>query len=408
MSRRVMFVDDEPHLLAGLRRGLRVKRREWDVLFATSGEEALALLAEQSVDVVISDMRMPGMDGARLLAEVRRSFPGTARMILSGHADRTSIISAVGPTQQYLTKPCDVDVLVAAVERVLEVRELIHDVPLRDLLGGVESLPKPPQIYQQMMAISADPDCSLDDVVEVIERDLGTSAEVLRLVNSSFFGLPVRVESMGRAVSLLGLETIQGLAVAGAVFGRGGTPPPGLDPGRLCSEGLHVGTLAKRFALSEGWPSEAVNDAFFAGLLHRVALPVLAAAHSRSWAEVRRARPRDPWQAHQVEVAAFGHSVTRATGYLLGLWGFAEGVVEAIAEQPAALDDPTATPASLALTVARWHATVPADQVRLRQPHPETCFLTDHRLQQWLDSCADLEVTPEAEQQPAEAVPAGP
>ena len=395
MTRRVMFVDDEPHLLAGLRRGLRMRRRDWELFFANGGAEALATLETEQVDIVVSDMRMPGMDGGQLLARVRELYPATARMILSGHADRQSIITAVGPTQQYLAKPCEIDVLVAAIERVLSVRELVTNETLRDVLGGVESLPKPPQVYDEMMAISADPDCSLSDVVEVIEKDLGTSTEVLRLVNSSFFGLPVRVESVARAVTLLGLETIQGLAVAGAVFGQGGTPPPGLDPGRLCREGLQTGMLCKRFALAEGWPRDAVNDAFFAGLLHRVALPVLAVAHPAAWAKVRGEQPADPWEMAEGEAAQFGASATRSTAYLLGLWGFSETVVAAIADQPATMADLTATPAALLLTLARWYAMNPL--APLPDEPVEGGYLSRERLDRWSTVCRDAPSDEEAD-----------
>jgi HD-like signal output (HDOD) protein/CheY-like chemotaxis protein len=392
MTRRVMFVDDESHLLAGLRRGLRMRRRDWELFFASGGEEALQSLVENPVDIVVSDMRMPGMDGGQLLAHVRQQYPATARMILSGHADRQSIISAVGPTQQYLAKPCEIDVLVAAIERVLSMHELVTDDALRDLLGGVESLPKPPQIYDEMMAISTDPDSSLSDVVEVIEKDLGTSTEVLRLVNSSFFGLPVKVESVARAVTLLGLETIQGLAVAGAVFARGGLPPPGLSPSRLCRDGLRIGMLSKRYARAEDWPREAINDAFFAGLLHKVALPVLAVAQPQAWSQVRNQQPSDPWEMAEAETAAFGASATRATAYLLGLWGFSETVVAAIAEQPASLTDPMATPAAQLLVLARGRVMNP--QAPLPDQPVEGGYLTEERLRRWRTVC---EKAPDAE-----------
>ena len=249
---RIMFVDDEPNLLSGLRRMLRVKRDVWDMQFAEGAEPALALMAQAPFDVIVSDMRMPGMDGAQLLAAVRERHPRTARIILSGHADRASIISAVGPTQQYLAKPCELELLVAVLERVLTVRGIVHNDRLRGLLGGVESLPKPPRVYEEMMAVATDPDSDLDDVVTLIEQDLGTSAEVLRLVNSAFFGLPSRVPTIGRAVGLLGLETIQALAVAGAVFASGGPTPPGLDPRQLSTRGMQVGVLARRIATVEG------------------------------------------------------------------------------------------------------------------------------------------------------------
>jgi len=138
--RRVLFVDDEPHILSGLRRMLRGKT-DWELTFADSAEQALAQLATLPVDVVVSDMRMPGMDGGELLSHVRRLYPSTARLILSGHADREDIIAAVGPTQQFLSKPCDADTLVHAINRVLAVRDLVPDERLREILGDVEALP---------------------------------------------------------------------------------------------------------------------------------------------------------------------------------------------------------------------------------------------------------------------------
>jgi HD-like signal output (HDOD) protein/CheY-like chemotaxis protein len=380
-AHRIMFVDDEPNLLSGLRRMLRVKRDVWDMQFAEGGEQALALMAEAPVDAVVSDMRMPGMDGGQLLAEVRRRHPQTARIILSGHADRSAIISAVGPTQQYLAKPCELDVLVAVLERVLTVRGIVANERLRVLLGGVESLPKPPQLYEQMLAVSTDPDSDLDDVVTLIEQDVGTSAEVLRLINSAFFGLPSRVPTIGRAVGLLGLETIQALAVAGAVFGSGGKPPPGLDPRQLSTRGMQVGTVARRIAAAEGWPREAIGDAFFAGLLHEVGLTVLAGSAPAAWAALLAeigAVP-DLEAARQLEIQHFGCATTEASAFLLGLWGFSEPVVEAIATQPGAPEDPTSSPAALVLAYACRQVRFPDAP----QPASEGAFLSPDRLERW-------------------------
>ena len=377
--RRVMFVDDEPNLLAGLRRMLRFKHDEWEMEFAEGGEPALARLAERPFDVVVSDMRMPGMDGGQLLAEVRRRYPRTARVILSGHADRTAIISAVGPTQQYLAKPCEVDVLVGVLERVLAVRDLIVDERLADLLGGVESLPKPPRVYEEMLAISTDPECALDDVVAVIEQDMATSAEVLRLVNTAFFGLPSEVTTIARAVSLLGLETIQALAIAGAVFGSGGPPPPGLDSHRLSERGMQVGQLARKLAVQEGWSRQAVGDTFFAGMLYELGLPVLAGENPKAWAAIRAEQPGDLAVAGEVEAAHFGCAVTQASAYLLGLWGFSEPVVEAIAMQPADPTAPDASPAAVLLAFARRAVCHP----QAPQPVAELGYLSPARLERW-------------------------
>ena len=81
----VLFVDDEPFVLQGLQRMLRPMREEWDMHFVGSGDEALRLMEERGCEVVISDMRMPGMNGAQLLTELKDRYPGTVRLILSGH-----------------------------------------------------------------------------------------------------------------------------------------------------------------------------------------------------------------------------------------------------------------------------------------------------------------------------------
>ncbi|HET9655121.1 MAG TPA: HDOD domain-containing protein [Kineosporiaceae bacterium] len=393
MTRSIIFVDDEENLLSGLRRLLRHKRDQWDMRFASSGEQALQMLAEQPADVIVSDMKMPRMDGAQLLGEVRRLHPRTARMILSGHADRMSIISAVGPTQQFLAKPCDTEVLIDSIDRVLAIRDLVTDEGLRELLGGVESLPKPPRIYEEMLAIASDPDSRLEDVVRVIEQDLATSAEVLHLVNSSFFGLAGAVDSVARAVTLLGLETIQGLALAGAIFRAEVPPPDEVDSGQLCLRGLKVAARCRRYAVADGWPPSAVNDAFFAGLLCEIGLPVLDAAHPHPWSGLARSAlaqspPKDPWQLDDEQRTAFGCSMTRATAYLLGLWGFPEAVVAAIADQPAVLGSPSATPAAQLLTVARWRAHQPQGG---GAPIESGGYVTPERLRRWDEAAEGLD-----------------
>ena len=110
MKSRILFVDDERHLLDGLKRSLRSQRNVWEVSFADSGEEAVRLTEEQHFDVVVTDMRMPGMNGAELLARLSENYPDMIRLILSGHSDEALILKAVPYAHQFLAKPCDAEV----------------------------------------------------------------------------------------------------------------------------------------------------------------------------------------------------------------------------------------------------------------------------------------------------------
>jgi response regulator RpfG family c-di-GMP phosphodiesterase len=138
MNQRVLFVDDEPNVLEGIQRTLR---KQVELQTASSGVEALRLIRESGpFAVVISDMRMPAMNGAQFLAKVREREPDTVRMILSGHADLEATIAAVneGHIYRFLTKPCPTDRLLAAVEDALNQHRLLtaEKVLLEQTLSG--------------------------------------------------------------------------------------------------------------------------------------------------------------------------------------------------------------------------------------------------------------------------------
>ncbi|ACU36308.1 HDOD domain-containing protein [Actinosynnema pretiosum subsp. pretiosum] len=354
-AHRVLFVDDEPQVLSGLRRSLRKHADRWDLRFAEGGRAALEVMAAEPVDVVVTDMLMPGMTGAELLAEVRRLHPTAGRLVLSGHADREAVIAAVASTQQFLSKPCDADRLVRAVEQVLTVRDLVLDDRLRVVLGEVQSLPKPRSVHQRILDLTAREDCDLDQVVELVESDISLCVEVLKLVSSSFFGQQREVGGIAQAVSLLGVDTIRALAISGKVFSSGATPD-NLDLAALRTRSVRTAALARDIALAEGWETPVVHQAFLAGLLRDVGLLVLADSRPDAYRAITSVPEDEHWAAHDAEVAELGCSLPEVSAYLLGTWGFAMPVVRAIACAPAAAEGATGERTARAVDFARQRA----------------------------------------------------
>lgn len=132
MTERVLFVDDEPNVLQSIKRNLR---KQFDVVTADGGQAALDLLAEQGpFAVIVSDMRMPGMDGVQFLSQAKRQTPDSVRMMLTGNADQETAVAAVneGDVFRFLNKPCDAPTLAAAVDSALAHHRLI--IAERDLL----------------------------------------------------------------------------------------------------------------------------------------------------------------------------------------------------------------------------------------------------------------------------------
>ena len=120
----ILLVDDEQAILDGLRRQLR---RKFTVHTALSGAAALELMAVEPVTVVVSDMRMPEMDGATFLSKVRVQHPDVVRILLTGQADTQSAIAAVneGSIYRFLTKPCPPEVIVDELTSAVELNRLV-------------------------------------------------------------------------------------------------------------------------------------------------------------------------------------------------------------------------------------------------------------------------------------------
>ncbi len=220
---KILFVDDDPNVLAGLRRMLHAERERWDTRFAIGAEAALALLENCDFDVVVSDMKMPGMDGADLLVRVRELNPSTVRIVLSGQTERVSAVKAARVAHQFLNKPTDAQALKNAVGRARELERRLGQTRLRSALGRMESLPSPSRTVQALHLALADPLTDVDRVVSIVEPDLGISSKLLQLVNSAFFALPREVVSLHEAVAYLGLENVRAVATSVDLFDALGT-----------------------------------------------------------------------------------------------------------------------------------------------------------------------------------------
>ena len=138
-KKHLLFVDDEPMVLKGLQRSLRSMRREWAMTFVNSGAEALAVMRAQTVDVVVSDMRMPEMDGAQLLGCVKQEHPQVVRIILSGQLDREMILKSVRLAHQHLSKPCDAALLKDALAKTFALNDILSHAGLKKIVAGIDT-----------------------------------------------------------------------------------------------------------------------------------------------------------------------------------------------------------------------------------------------------------------------------
>lgn len=330
--RRVLFVDDEPKILEGLQRMLRSMRHEWEMEFAQDGPSALETLKSRHFDVVVTDMRMPGMDGPMLLSQVRALHPQIVRIVLSGHSDHELILSSVGPAHQYLSKPCDPELLKQTVSRACALSDLLSNATLTLLVSQMQSLPSLPSIYMQLMKEVEAADPSIKKIGEIICKDPGMTAKILQMVNSAFFGLRRHISNPTDAVSLLGLDTIKSLVLSIQIFSQfSSTRIPGFSLTDLWDHNAAVGDLAKKIAKAEKQSPRVVDDSFAAGLLHECGKLILAARLPKEYGEMLSLASEECLPAFEAERKVFGATHPEVGAYLLGLWGLPDSIVEAVA-----------------------------------------------------------------------------
>jgi len=213
----MLFVDDETDILEGLENRFHPLRHFWHARFASSGEEALRLLAEEPADVIISDMRMPGMDGAELLAKVRQQWPSMIRIMLSGETGDEGLLRATAAAHQVLAKPCDIDRLKDKVSQAIRLRNCLNQPPVIEAVSQLGSLPALPEISQKLQSLISDGHGTIDKIASLIEQDAAMTARIMQLANAANIAEQPPVQHVHDALARLGLELVHSLIVTQAL-----------------------------------------------------------------------------------------------------------------------------------------------------------------------------------------------
>lgn len=328
----ILFVDDEAHLLQGIRRLLHSHRQEWAMTFCNSGEEAMRQMAKEHFDIVVTDMRMPEVDGSRVLFESYLNCPSTMRCVLSGQAERAQTCKVSGTAHQFLSKPTQQMELEEMVARVERLNKLPLGEELRLAATRLAAVPCQPHILALLSAELTRPDPQMDAIAKLVSRDVGMSAKVVQLVWSSFFGLPRKSLCPIEAVNLLGVDMLRELAIEHGLFTPFvDTPGVNFSISELCEHSVQVARTAQAIAMCETNDKAQAKLAYFAGLMHDIGKLILVHQFpDRYAAALRKSREEDCtlWQA---ECEIFGASHADVGSYLLALWGFPDEVIQSVA-----------------------------------------------------------------------------
>lgn len=395
MQRRILFVDDEPDLLMGLKRTLRPMRKLWEMEFAPSGDEALRLMSLGEFDAVVTDMKMPDMSGADLLNTVQEQWPGTVRIILSDQADRETVMRSIAPAHQFLAKPCDPEQLRSVLEKALALTDLLQNTSLKSFISNMKSIPSLPLLYQQVTSELHSEDPSAARIGEIIAQDMAMTAKILQIVNSAAYGLRAEISEPKQAAIYLGLNTIRALVLSLSIFSA--FDPDLLGPGQaehLWEHAVSVSKFARLIAICEGIGGRDLDPYISAGLLHDIGMLIMASADPENYRRIVAKATATGTRLDVLEFEEFGCTHAEVGAYLLGVWGLPNEIVEAVAWNHRPLDSPVTEFSTLAAV----HVANAIDA----QQHPErgymdanidNAFLSrmgrDNRLECWTQRCIE-------------------
>ncbi|HEY8349005.1 MAG TPA: HDOD domain-containing protein [Clostridia bacterium] len=215
MNKSILLVDDERPILAALKRAFA--GNGFDIFLAESGEEALSFLAKKVTDLVITDVRMPEMNGYQLLKEIRANYPSIIRVVLSGYSDEDLVIRIQRESlaKRYLLKPWKNQELIRTVEQIFSVEEALKKRNLLELMNRIEFLPSPSDICIRLNRL-AEQDAGIDEIARTIESDQSLTAKILQVANSSGHGM--RTGSVRQAIDYLGLTNVMNILLSAAAF----------------------------------------------------------------------------------------------------------------------------------------------------------------------------------------------
>ena len=396
---RIIFVDDEPNILAGMNRMMRSLRKGLEFSFTESGKEALKMMAEKPYDIIVSDMRMPGMDGIELLTMVRELYPDTIRIMLSGQANNESILQSVPVAHQFIAKPCEPERLKEILHRSCQLYYLINREPMREIITKLDTLPSLPAIYLEIQQILKNPMCTVNQVADCITKDLSMSAKMMQMVNSSFFGIYENIESPSQAVHLLGLDTVKNLVMNIHIFSQFNQVNDSIfSIEKLWFHSIAVAGCAKKIVEHENGNKQQANHAFLAGLMHDIGQLILCTNFPNLTKKIMAMAEKENLEIYQAENKILEVSHGEIGAYLLGLWGFDNDVVQAVAfhhrPHKYACDEFSIL---TAVHIADCYAISPSfkNGSKLSTEHLIKIKMED-KLNQWQEICNSMEEKPNA------------
>ena len=304
---------------------------EYEVFTAASGVEGLKFLEHTPVDIVVSDLVMPAMNGHEFMTTVAQDHPESMRIVISAHEDQLTVAQCLMFGHRYFSKPFDLKNLAAILKRICHLKHQVGSEKLKKIISGLGTLPTPPRIYSRLNEALNSTYSSIEDIGGIVQEDAGLTLKLLQIANSAYFAVSRRVVTPMEAVQIVGLEILRGLVLCIHAFKfYQNRSIRSVSATELWDHSMRTAMAARRLAKFERLPDYQCEETFVSGLLHDIGKLVLAANADEEYQSVMRRARNDGVSATEVELELFGATHAQVGAYLLGLWGLPEPIVSTV------------------------------------------------------------------------------
>ena len=327
---RLLFVDTSPKNLAAYSM-LFADSNDWECRFADCIKASFDELSKDEFSMVVCDIKMPVLNGVPLLETVAQMYPHIIRVVLVPSLSTDYPKHLVKYAHRVLVRPESSESLEDVLLRIYDLYKTIMRPQAIKYIEGIETIPSLPKVYSDLIAELESPSPSVKKAASLISADIGMSASILKMVNSAYFGLSQRIASPEFAVSLLGLDIVQGLVLTAHLFTSfSNAEAKLLHLEKIVDHCLITGFLAKEIAIHENLPT-AKSDIYIAGILHDIGKLIFVSHSPKLYRQVIDTATIKKIPLYEAEEEMFGVTHAEVGAYLLGQWGLSELIIELIA-----------------------------------------------------------------------------
>lgn len=330
--KRILVVDDEPDFVRTLSQIQSDLPRSWELEFRHDGTSVIAELAQSPCDIVVASARAPRSEVASLLSTLKDRHPATLRLLMADAPLSPENTALAHDAHDQLPRTGSFGGLRQGLMRSCALQDTIHSPGIAHLVDRIDALPSVPTLYTEFVAATRDAKSTIEDLGNIVSKDLALTARLLQLVNSAAFALPQKIVSPGQAATFLGLETLRSLVFSVQAFDSfGSAKSKYFQIEKLWEHSLRVAQFSRAILEAERCNRTIIEEGFLAGLLHDCGELVLVMNRPDRFDATRRLAERDGMSPLELEERLFGASHAAIGGHLIARWGLPISVVEAIA-----------------------------------------------------------------------------